>query len=446
LKTHPTGLHLESLYLDLGRENRKVLVHLSGCARCRERVEELLSRPKSAEAESPGQEETPGGEPDLADPLVFPFSFVLLQERTEAADLLVDLLRQSASRRKGFLLADPRFRTWGFVELLVARSLETATRDPEHAEELGQLALNASSLLDAGFYGAEAIEDLRARGWGHIANARRVRSDLDGAELSFTHARRHLRLGTQDPLHIAPLLDLEGSLRRAQRRFGEAAGLFRKAAGIFLDHGDSHRAGRSLFKLSTVQYFTGDLEEAMATLRRSLEHLDLEREPRLRLCARHNLADYLTLAGRFEEARAVYRETRPLYREFPEPWVQNRRKWVRARILRGLGQPRLGESLLIAVRDSFLAEDVPFDTALVSLEIATLYAEQGRNAALKRLAQEMLPVFSSLHIHREALAALSFLLRAIESESASTRLVAAVANFLRQAEHDPSLPFRIPEP
>jgi tetratricopeptide (TPR) repeat protein len=442
LKTHPTDLHLEALYLDLGPEHRKVLDHLAGCPRCRERAAEIR-RPKIGAAETPDMPESPGGDPDLH---VFPFAFVLLQERAEAADLLVDLLHQPVSRREAFLRIDPRFRTWGFAELLVARSLEAAIRDAEHAEELGCLALTASSLLDPGFYGAEPIEDLRARAWGHVANARRVRSDLDGAEEGFASAKEHLQQGTQDPLEIALLLDLEGSLRRDQRQLSEAARLFKKAAGIFLDHGDPHRSGRSLLNVSTVQYVSGDLNEAMATLRRSLEHLDLEREPRLRLYARHNLAFYLADVGRFEEARAVYRETRPLYREFPEPWVQNRRKWVRARILRGLGRPRLAESLLLDVRDGFLAEDVPFDTALVSLEVAGLYAEQGRTVELKQLAREMLPVFASLHIHREALAALAFVVQAIQSESASAKLVAAVASYLRQAEHDAPLPFRAPEP
>ena len=94
------------------------------------------------------------------------------------------------------------------------------------------------------------------------------------------------------------------------------------------------------------------------------------------------------------------------------------------------------------MRDGFLTEDVPFDTALVSLEIVGLYAEQGRTGELKRLAQEIIPVFASLHIHRAALAALSFLVQAIQSTSA--KLVAAVASYLRQAEHGPSLPFRAP--
>lgn len=442
MKTHPTDLHLEALYLDLGAERRQVLDHLASCSRCRRRAAELRL-PKVGVSDMPDMPESPGEPPD---PHVFPFSLVLLQERAEAVDLLMDLLSQPAGRREVSLRVDPQFRTWGFVELLVTRSLEAATQDAEDAEELGRLALEVSALLNPAFYGAEPIEDLRARAWGHVANARRVRSDLAGAEQGFTSAKEHLRRGTQDSFIVATILDLEGSLRRDQRQFDEAARLFNRAAGMFVGHGDLHRCGRSLLKLSTVQYFTGDLEEAMSTLRRSLEHLDLEREPRLRLYAGHNLADYLTLAGRFEEARAVYRETRPLYREFPEPWVKNRRKWVRARILRGLGRPRLAESLLLAVRDGFLAEGVPFDTALVSLEIASLYAEQGRTGDLKRLAMEMIAVFSSLHIHREALAALSFLLQAIQSDSASAKLVAAVAGYLRQAEHDPSIPFQVPEP
>jgi tetratricopeptide (TPR) repeat protein len=446
LKTHPTDLHLKALYLEQGSDHRKVLDHLAGCARCRERVAELSS-PKVRKPEAsdmPDMVESPSGEP--LDPRVFPFCLLLLQERAEATHLLVDLLRKPASRRETFLQIDSRFRTRGFVELLVARSLEAAPQDPDHADELGRLALTASSLLDAGLYGAAPIEDLRARAWGHIANARRVRSDLDGAEQGFISAKEHHQRGTQGPLKIAHLLNLEGSLRRAQRRFDEASRLLKKAAGIFLDQGEPHWSGRSLLNLSTVQYFTGDLDEALATLRRSLEHLDLEREPRLRLYAQHNLAFFLTDVGRFEEARAVYLETRPLYRKFPEPWTLNRRKWIRARIQRGLGRPRLAKSLLFAVRDGFLSGGGPFDVALVSLEIAALCAEQGRTGELKGLTNEMVATFIGLDLPREVVAALSFFLQAIQSESASTTLIAAVASYLRQAEHDPSLPFRAPEP
>lgn len=145
--------------------------------------------------------------------------------------------------------------------------------------------------------------------------------------------------------------------------------------------------------------------------------------------------------GRFLEAQGLYRETRPLYRSFPDAWSQNRRRWVKGKIASGLGQLRQAESLFTAARDGFLAEGVPYDTALVSLELALLYAGQGRMEELKRLAAEMVPIFASRQIHREALAALAFLTQAIEAERAEIEVVARVAEYLRRAQHDPGLRF-----
>jgi hypothetical protein len=42
-------------------------------------------------------------------------------------------------------------------------------------------------------------------------------------------------------------------------------------------------------------------------------------------------------------------------------------------------------------------------------DLALLYAEQDKAAELKKLAAEIVPIFASRQIHREALAALSFL-------------------------------------
>jgi hypothetical protein len=50
----------------------------------------------------------------------------------------------------------------------------------------------------------------------------------------------------------------------------------------------------------------------------------------------------------------------------------------------------------------------------------------------------------TLKFHREALAALGFFRAAAESEQANTALIAAVAAFLKRAEHDPGLRFETP--
>jgi hypothetical protein len=115
---------------------------------------------------------------------------------------------------------------------------------------------------------------------------------------------------------------------------------------------------------------------------------------------------------------------------------------VKGKIARGLGQPEQAESLFLAARDGFVGEGIPYDTALVSLELATLYAERGRTADLKRLAEEMVPIFSSLNIHREALAALAYLKQAVEAERATVEVVSGVAAYLRRAQYDPALRFQ----
>ena len=118
------------------------------------------------------------------------------------------------------------------------------------------IGAQALGFLDTDHTGS-LIEDLRARAWGYIGNARRVRSDLHAAEGAFEEAYLQLEKGTEDPLERAILLDLEASLRRDQRRFDEAYKLLRRAISIFLQSGQKHRAGRSLVNLATVHHFMG---------------------------------------------------------------------------------------------------------------------------------------------------------------------------------------------
>ncbi|HEY0512500.1 MAG TPA: hypothetical protein VGH73_11380, partial [Thermoanaerobaculia bacterium] len=68
-----------------------------------------------------------------------------------------------------------------------------------------------------------------------------------------------------------------------------------------------------------------------------------------------------------------------------------------------------------------------------------------RMAELKRVAEEMVPIFSSRQIHREALAALAYWRQAVEAEQACANLVAGIASFLKRARHDPELRFQRPE-
>jgi tetratricopeptide (TPR) repeat protein len=329
------------------------------------------------------------------------------------------------------------------LEQLIERGREAGYADPAHGEELGELALAQADRLHAEFYGAERIEDLRARAWAGISNSRRVRSDLAGAEAAMAEAFVHLRRGTGDLIERAVVLDLRASLLRAQRRFSQALRLLQRAVEIFLEYGDTHRAGRSLLSMSNVHHAAGTPEESIPLLYQAIELIDTDEEPLLVLAIWHNLIDNLANAGRFLEAHGLFLRAQSIYRRFPDAPSQNRRKWVQAKIAQGLGRTVEAEALLIAAREGFLAAEISYDAALVSLDLASLYAEQGRNSELQSLAEEIYPVFASLGIQREALAALLLLRQPIAAEraSASLDLVARISGYLKRAQHDPELRF-----
>lgn len=365
------------------------------------------------------------------------------RERAEAVGLVAELLGHPQERQELILRNKPRYQTWGVLEKLLERSWAQRWENPDGTEHLAELALLVAARLDPAVYSTESIEDLRARAWGYIGNARRLRADLAGATQAFAVAFNHLRHGTREPVEHAVLLDLLASLRRAQRRFSNAARLLCRAFRRFESVGDHHRAGRTLLSLEIVLTYAGCPEKGIPLLYQAIELIDPAQEPRLLLCAWHNLIDGLVDAGRYLEAHRLLSRVRPLYVRFPET-AGNRSEWLTGRIALGLRQDEEAEALLVKARAGFLAEDAPYEAALVSLELSSLYARQGRTQEMKQLAAELVPVFSSRQIHREAAAALAFWKQAVETETAGLDLVTRLMAFFCRARYDLDLSFEPP--
>jgi tetratricopeptide (TPR) repeat protein len=198
-------------------------------------------------------------------------------------------------------------------------------------------------------------------------------------------------------------------------------------------------------KQAIVWRDAGDPEQAIGLLWKAIPSIQSKEPSRLLLCARHNLAVWSTDLGQFMQARRVFRDSEPLYDRFPDPWTQRRRAWVEGRILHGLGQLDAAEERLAWAQRGFVEQEIAYDAALVSLDLAAVYAAQGRSADLKRLAGDMVPIFRARDVHREALAALAYFRHAVEMEKATSALVESLLDYLRRARHDPGLRFDRPE-
>ncbi len=96
----------------------------------------------------------------------------------------------------------------------------------------------------------------------------------------------------------------------------------------------------------------------------------------------------------------------PIYRRNHMPPFRIAAAGSRARSPSASASRSEAEDHFLAARDGFLAVGVPYDAALVSLELALLYAEQKRLPELESLARELLCIFASRGIEREAIAAL----------------------------------------
>ena len=127
--------------------------------------------------------------------------------------------------------------------------------------------------------------------------------------------------------------------------------------------------------------------------------------------------------------------------KMPEVVPIIRLRWLEGRICRDLGRLDQAEVALREARDGFVERRIGFDAAMASLDLATVYLQQGRTGELKRLATEMVPVFESRDVHQEALAALLLFRQAADAEEVTLGLLERIAGYLQRARQNPDLRF-----
>jgi tetratricopeptide (TPR) repeat protein len=428
-------------------EDRSLQRHVFTCARCEERLVGLLSLggsalPGSFRAEEPAHREVIRTVVEEGRQSAGRLQEDLALERAEAASRWRDLERLGQEERRNLVWNDPRYQTWGFFELLADLCHDVLVQEPRKAEDVARLALDVAEQLSAVRYGAPAVEAAKARAWTHLANALRVLSDFRQAEQAFQTAELHLSRSWLDPLDEALLLEFRAPLRRAQGRFEEALEMLDTAIAIYREVNEPHLHGRVLLIKGVTFHYQGNLEAAAECYRHGLFLIDRMREPRLVVSARNNLVLVLHESGRSAEAALLLPEARQLVeREGKRPDLL-RLEWVAGRVLTALGHWEEAEQAYTQVREGFAEEGLAFDAALASLDLAALLARLGRTAEVKRLAAEMLPVFQSREVHREALAAFLVFQQAAEREQLTLGLVEEVSSYLKKSRGNPQIRFR----
>lgn len=451
-KTHPDEKTLDKFSRGklTRRENMKLAWHLFNCAACRGQVEKLADDGGALLATL-----FEGMEPlDVADnpsyDRVFSYGQSTLEVRGEARDrdrsrapkLFTELMRHPVSRQRPLIQRTWRFKNYVFAEFLLDQSQQQVVDDPARAEDLADLALVVAEQLEGSHYGPALVNDLKARSWASIGNARRVQTNLRSAAEALEEAEKWLEQGTDDILLKARMAAYKGSLLREQQHFDQAIENFDSAYSIYKEAGEKQWMALTLISKAKLMEESGKAEAGLELLQEALELLDPKADPRLYLCAKHNYAALVGEAGQYEKAQKLLPEVRKLAQEHGTRADKVRLVWLEGWIARGLGKLDEAAKAFARAREEFIERGIGFDAALASLDLASIYAQQGRTREMKELAEEMVPIFRSRDIHREANAALLLFKQAALAERMTLKMVESMAHYLREARKNPELRYQ----
>jgi tetratricopeptide (TPR) repeat protein len=366
-------------------------------------------------------------------PRRYPHEIDLRVCRQHAERQIAKLRKVNRRSRLAVVRLGREYEHWALVERCCEESVREASSSLKRAAAWARLAMVVARFVTGP---ADWLSRVRAYALAHVANVLRVQGKLQEADACLEEAKALWQAGSDPSGVLDPgrLLDLEGALRRDQRRFEEALSFFDQAIPI------SRFPERALMMKGFAQNEMGDYEQAIATFIDARPHVDRRGDSRLKNILRLNLANALCLVSRHGEAAELVEEVR----RYPEGLGKidlARIPWLEGRILVAFGNPREARRLLAEARQKFAAEAMSYDVALALLEEAGLLLVEGRSREVKALALELAKVFETDGVHPEALNALRVFEEAVRQEEATADLARRVLRFLFKARHDQNLRF-----
>jgi tetratricopeptide (TPR) repeat protein len=417
-----------------GGENRRIVRHLIASWQfCKGELEQIRERSR---ASAPNHYH-----PAFKDlvPRLNDHARRIALERERLPGLITRLRELPPKDQPGLLRAETAFHCWLLGEWLIEESQRSAQVDLGRAGTLASCAVTVAEALDSDLYGLPLVNDLKARAWACRGEMLRLLSDLRNAEEAFEVAEGFVAEGSGDALEEARVLELKAALYRDQRQASAAHRLLDEVIAVYRQYRDSHLLGRAFIQKGRVHGSSSELGEAVSWLRKGLGLIDPSRERHVDLTARHSLMLYLNEGGRPREARFLLKASRPEFLQHGSPLLICRLRWLEGKIYDSLKLPAEAEKALVEARQGFIDLGTGFTATVVSLDLAALYAAQGRSAEVDSLTAEILPIFQSRDLQKEAIGTLIASRQAAKVEEGSSRVLAEIRSLLDRARQDPRL-------
>ena len=413
-------------------ERRQVFRHLlAGCAACQRELRLARWHTVAREMELAHANVTPlgprAGTYEEAFAAMHRTAMTAIERRHAEADvLLAELVGMSLEEREFKVRNLRRYADGKLAAALVEKSFELRYSDLPAMLHYARIAVDAAEAATPETSGGRSLlADCRARAWAQLGNAQRIHRDYAAAERSLLAAGRHLEEGSGEAEPRAWLLRCLAALRGAQRAFAEAIELNREAAGLYRRLRDRTGEAAALMAGAWARIASGDPRPAIAPLQRCLEilHPWHPQERRLIQGAAGNLVLCYIDVDRPQDAYDTVVLAKPYFEDCADTILLLRWDWQWGKADRDRGHFFSAEHLLKRVRDGFEEEGLAEEVGEVSLDLAMLYARQGRRGEFLRAIAEAIEIFRSIGARREYLAAIGQLNALAQHEEAAVAVL-----------------------
>ncbi len=323
---------------------------------------------------------------------------------------------------------------------LVEQSFAERFGDLKRSLALAALALEVAKFTARSRYlSRQDSEDLLGEAHAYLGNARRINSDMRGAAESLIMAEDHFFFGTGDWTLKAKFHSFMASLRVSEGRCLDAVAFVDREIALRRLLGDDEELGFSLVQRAWIGCIIGEPFEQTCQLFKD----GLSRVGDLLLLAQaaNSLAGALAREGHGIDALIALTKGEMALYYIESEWLKLHHRWTRGITFRALGDLKQAEKDLLAVRDKIAESEGAYRAGIVGLDLAAVYAAQGRLDEVKRLAAESYALFKAEDLEAWALDALIVLRDAAEAERVTEGMAVAVANFLARFPYNKALRF-----
>jgi transcriptional regulator with XRE-family HTH domain len=355
--------------------------------------------------------------------------------RRKARELWLRLKTASRQDQRDLVAVLPEFQDWALAMHVCEASVRAAAHKPDEALHLADVAVLIASQVPWEEIWRSPLEGYC---WAHVANARRVANDFAGADKAFVQAWKLWRASEASDPELLPewlLHAMESSLRRELHQFPEALDLLEKAQSL-----EKADTGLILLQREHIYEQMGDPHKALAALEAAAPFIKASGEIRLLFALHFKTANHYCQLGHYQEVLNLLPQVRELAIRQGNDLDLIRVLWLEARAAAGQGRLEPAVECLEQVCRDFTARELPYDAARASLELATLYLEQGRSSEVRMLTRAMTWIFQAQGIARETLASLTLFCDAAQRNSATAELAQQVISELERTRPPAPLP------